>query len=170
MAGRVLQLSIKPKTPGEHGLPKRAVLELRVTSQGADGDYNHYRATTLDGDPDQAILIVTKELLARLGAEGWPIRPGDLGENLTLDDVPEAALGPGARVELADVVLEVTKPCDPCIELHSLPYVGPTRGPEFVRTLVGRRGWYARVLSPGIVRPGCPVTVVAGGGAPIARS
>jgi len=170
MTGRVLQLGIKPKTPGEHGLPKHPVPELRVTIQGADGDYNHYRATTLDGDPDQAILIVTKELLAGLGAEGWPIRPGDLGENITLDDVPEMALGPGTRVELGEVILEVTRPCDPCTGLYSLPYVGPSRGPEFVRALVGRRGWYARVLSPGVLRPGFPVAVVAGGGAPISRS
>jgi MOSC domain-containing protein YiiM len=80
------------------------------------------------------------------------VEPGHLGENITLDQVPESELRPGTRVRVEEVLLEVTKPCDPCTELHSLPYVGAGRGPEFVRTLVNRRGWYARVLIPGVVR------------------
>lgn len=160
MAGRILQLSSKSKTPGEHGLPKRAVSELRLTPAGAEGDYNHYRTTQLAGDPDQAILLMTEEVLVQLRAEGWPVHPGDLGENITLDQVPEVALRPGARVQLGEVALEVTKACDPCTELTALPYVGSARGPEFVRTLVRRRGWYARVLVPGLVRLDTPVVVL----------
>jgi MOSC domain-containing protein YiiM len=158
---KVLQLNIKPKTPGEFGLPKQAVPELRITSTGAEGDYNHYRATTLKGDPDQAILLVTQELLSQLRAEGWPVEPGHLGENITLDRVSESELRPGTRVRVAEVVLEVTKPCDPCTELHSLPYVGARRGKEFVRALVNRRGWYARVLVPGMVTVNAPVQVLS---------
>jgi MOSC domain-containing protein YiiM len=159
MSGHILQLNIKPQTPGEYGLPKTAVPELHITRAGADGDYNHHRATKLQGDPDQAILLVTQEVLTQLRTEGWPVRPGDLGENITLDLVPEAALQPGTKVELGPVLLEVTKPCNPCTELHSLPYVGPERGPQFVRSMVSRRGWYARVLTPGVVRLDTPVAV-----------
>jgi MOSC domain-containing protein YiiM len=56
-------------------------------------------------------------------------------------------------------VLEVTKPCDPCTVLFTLPYVGAKRGPEFLRTMLGRRGWFARVLQGGTVRAGAPVEV-----------
>src|SRR5687768_6359581 len=59
MSAHVLQLSVKPKTPGEYGLPKHPVTELRITPSGADGDYNNYRQRTLAGDPDQAILLLT---------------------------------------------------------------------------------------------------------------
>src|SRR5512143_2595903 len=118
MAGRILQLSTKPETPGTYGLPKRPVPELRVTTRGAEGDYNNYRTRTLGGDPEQAILIVTDEVLACLRAEGWPISPGDLGENITLAGVSEASLVPGSQVSLGEVRLEITKRCDPCTELH----------------------------------------------------
>ena len=43
--------------------------------------------------------------------------------------------------------------------LYSLPYVGPERGPAFLRTLHGRRGWFARVVQGGAVYPGTPVEV-----------
>ncbi len=159
MTGRILQLSIKPETPGEFGLPKRAVSELRVTARGAEGDYNHYRTRTLGGDPDQAILVVTKEVLDRLRTEGWPVAPGDLGENITLAGVAESSLVPGTRLALGDVHLEITKRCEPCTELHSLPYVGKARGAEFVKSMVDRRGWYARVLAEGALRLDTPVRV-----------
>jgi MOSC domain-containing protein YiiM len=160
MPAHVIRLSVKPRTPGEHGLPKRAVPELRVTEAGAEGDYNDYRTRSQAGDPDQAILLLSDEVLRQLNAEGWPVRPGDLGENLTLGVVPESALSPGTRLGVGEVLLEVTHRCDPCTELYSLPYVGEARGPEFVRTTVNRRGWYARVLAAGVIRPDMPVTLL----------
>jgi MOSC domain-containing protein YiiM len=159
VAGHLLRLSVKPRIQGEHGLPKFAVDELRVTGDGAQGDYNNYRMRKLAGDPNQAILVLTDEIIRQLNAEGWPVRPGDLGENLTLGGVPEASLQAGTRLVLGEVCLELTLRCDPCTELYTLPYVGAERGPEFVRTLVDRRGWYARVISPGVLRPDTPVAV-----------
>ena len=149
MTGRVLQLSVKPETPGEFGLPKRAVPELFVTATGAAGDFNRYRTTQLPGDRDQALLLMTQDLLDTLRAEGWPVERGDLGENLTLGGVPESSLAPGVRLRLGPVELEISKACAPCTETYSLPYIGPEQGPAFVRALVGRRGWYARVLREG---------------------
>jgi MOSC domain-containing protein YiiM len=159
--GSVVRLSVKPQTTGEHGLPKRAVPELRITAAGAEGDYNHYRTTKVKGDPDLAILMLTEEVLGGLRSEGWPVQPGDLGENLTLAGIPESSLKPGSRVSIGTVELEVSLACDPCNETYILPYVGKEKGPEFVRTLVGRRGWFARVLSGGIVATGDPVSVTA---------
>jgi MOSC domain-containing protein YiiM len=160
MPAHVIRLSFKPRTPGAHGLPKHAVAELRVTEVGAEGDYNNYRMRQLAGDPDQAILILTDEVLRQLNAEGWPVRPGDLGENLTLGSVTESALQPGTRLRLGTACLEVTHRCTPCTELYTLPYVGDARGPEFVRTTVDRRGWYARVVTPGLIRQDTPVELL----------
>lgn len=163
--GLLLQVSAKSQAAGHPGLPKLALSALQITPAGAIGDYNHYRARSLDNDPAQAILLITEEVLSTLNAEGWPARPGDLGENLTLR-LPERGLVPGSRVEVGPVVLEVTLACDPCTELYTLPFVGEERGPEFLRTMKGRRGWYARVITGGEVRPGMPARIVAAGSIP----
>jgi MOSC domain-containing protein YiiM len=161
MTGIVLRTSIKPRTPGQRGLPKPSVPSLEVTPRGAVGDFNNYRAGQMPDDLDQALLLLTEEVLHDLQSEGWPVQPGDLGENLTLAGVPERMLAPGVTLRIGDVLVEVTLACDPCTTLYGLPYVGRERGPEFLRRLNGRRGWYARVLQPGLVTPGSPVVLVA---------
>jgi MOSC domain-containing protein YiiM len=155
----VERLSVKPQTPGEYGLPKRAVPGFEVTTRGAAGDYNNYRERELPGDLDLAILVITREVLDALQGEGWPVEAGDLGENITVAGCSEALLAPGTRLQVGEVELEISKACDPCKEVYTLPYIGESRGPAFVRTLVGRRGWYARVLRPGTIAVGAPVEV-----------
>jgi MOSC domain-containing protein YiiM len=157
--GRIVRLHLKPREGRARGLPKRGVPSLTVTPAGVEGDFNRWRTEEAGGDPDQAVLLLREEILADLRAEGWPVQPGELGENLTVAGLPADALQPGAQVCLGEVVLELSKPCDPCIVLYSLPYVGIERGPAFVRTLRGRRGWFARVVRGGIVRPDMAVEV-----------
>lgn len=156
----ISRLGTKPKVAGEVGLPKRAVAALRFTAAGAEGDYNHYRTTELGGDPDQAVLVVTEDLLAQLTSEGWPVQPGDLGENLTLRGVAESALSAGVVLEAGAVRVLLTKPCEPCTNLYALPYVGQRDGPAFLKATVGRRGWYGRVVAPGEIQTGAAVTVL----------
>jgi MOSC domain-containing protein YiiM len=157
--GRIVQLSLKPREGRARGLPKRPVTTLTVTTEGVQGDFNRWRTEKAGGDPDQAVLLIREETLAELRAEGWPVQPGDLGENLTVADLPADALRPGVHVRLGQVVLEISKPCDPCTVLYSLPYVGVNRGAAFLRALRGRRGWFARVLQAGTVEANLPVRV-----------
>ncbi len=159
MRGRIVQLHLKPREGRSRGLPKRAAPELAVTLTGVAGDFNRWRTEKAKGDPDQAVLILSEEVLVALRAEGWPVKLGDLGENLTVANIPPEAFGPGARVRVGSVELEVSKRCDPCIVLYSLPYIGTERGAAFVRTLAGRRGWFARVVRGGTIRPDMPVHV-----------
>jgi MOSC domain-containing protein YiiM len=158
--GRVVQLHLKPREGRARGIPKRPVSELTITPAGVEGDFNRWRTEKANGDPDQAVLLLSQEILADLRREGWPVQPGELGENLTLADLPLDALRPGARVRADGVEMEVTKPCDPCRILFTLPYVGVKRGPEFLRVMLGRRGWYARVLQGGTIRAGASVEVI----------
>lgn len=157
--GRVRQLNVKAETPGQRGLPKAPVPEARLGPHGTSGDFNRFRHEEKHDDPRMAILILPIETIAALDREGWPVRPGDLGENITSEGLPYEAFAPGAHVRVGEAELEVTKPCDPCDILNTLPYVGTARGPEFVRTTLGRRGWYARVVREGTVRPGDPIDV-----------
>jgi MOSC domain-containing protein YiiM len=104
-------------------------------------------------------------------ARGLPKRPvpeltitpdGVLGENLTVAGLPAGSLGAGAQVRVEDVVLEVSKACDPCTILYGLPYVGMERGGTFLHAVRGRRGWFARVVRGGTVRVGMQVIVLSG--------
>jgi MOSC domain-containing protein YiiM len=128
-----------------------------ITSDGVEGDFNRWRTEKAGGDPDQAVLLLEEAVLSELGSEGWPVGPGDLGENLLIAGLPREALAPGVRLRAEGVALEISKRCDPCVVLYGLPYVGVERGPAFVRTLRGRRGWFARVLRGGVVRVGMEI-------------
>ena len=158
--GTVFRLHRKPETGEERGLPKDAVPEAFLTSAGVEGDFNRYRHEEKHDDPDMAILLEPLETLEDLRREGWPIAPGDIGENITTSGIPYQELLPGRVLEVGEARLMVAKACTPCENLYRLPYVGPSRGPEFLRTILDRRGWFARVLRPRTVRVGDAIDVL----------
>jgi MOSC domain-containing protein YiiM len=152
--GRVFELHRKPKTGTEHGLPKPATPEVRLTASGVVGDFNRYRHEERHDDPAMAILVLPMETIRELGDEGWPVRPGDLGENVTSEAIAYEDWRPGRKFRIGTAVISISKACVPCTNLYGLPYVGVARGPEFLKATLGRRGWYARVVGPGRVRTG----------------
>jgi MOSC domain-containing protein YiiM len=152
--GRVYQINVKPMTPGARGLPKISVGSASITKNGVDGDFNVYRHEELDDDPDSAVLLMPLETLQKLNGEGWPIRPGDIGENITTEGIPYNEFSPSRKFVLGSVEVQVSRACTPCDNLFLLPYVGREKGPEFLKVMLGRRGWYARVLREGRVRKG----------------
>jgi MOSC domain-containing protein YiiM len=157
MDGRVVALHRKPPVANERGLPKPSVEEIRVGTAGVEGDFNRYRQEKLAGDPDSALLLIPIETVHDLNREGWPVSHGDLGENISTEGIPYAALSPGTSWQIGSVTATVSRACDPCNFLYGLSYVGPQKGPAFLRTMVGRRGWYARVVTPGRIRVGDPI-------------
>ena len=152
--GSVYRLHRKPETGEERGLPKHAVAEALLTRAGLEGDFNRYRHQEKHDDPDMAVLLESLETLEGLRREGWPIAPGDLGENITTSGISEPEFVPGRVFEVGEAELRIAKACTPCENLYLLPYVGESRGPEFLRTMLDRRGWFARVERPGRVRVG----------------
>jgi MOSC domain-containing protein YiiM len=87
MQGRVVQVHRKPKLGRERGIPKQVVPALTLTLEGVEGDFNRWRTEKAGGDPDQAVLLLSDEILAELRAEGWPVQRGELGENLTMAEL-----------------------------------------------------------------------------------
>jgi len=152
--GEIQQINVKPQTKGEHGLPKKPVDSAFVTRAGVEGDFNVYRHEERRDDPDQALLIMPLETIRKLNSEGWPIKPGDLGENFTTRGIPYGEFGVGKVFSAGGVRFQISKACDPCNNLFLLPYVGSSRGPKFLKVMLGRRGWYARVLEEGRVDAG----------------
>lgn len=152
--GTVVGLFVKRETPGERGLPKQPVPDARFTFGGVDGDFNRWRTEEKAGDRQYAVLVLPEETLEELRHEAWPVRPGDLGENVLTRGVPYGEFGDHRRWSLGEVEIEVAKPCEPCDNLALLSYVGQDRCTEFMRTMIGRRGWYARVAREGTIHPG----------------
>lgn len=152
-AGRIHQLNIS-----RGGVPKLPVAEGDVTTLGLAGDYQ--RDTRNHGGPDRALCLYTLEQIRRLQAEGHPIHPGSVGENVTLEGVPQEALMPGARLRLgAEVEVELTAYAAPCTTIAESFADG-----DFTRisdkTHPGESRVYARVLRTGRVRAGDPATLV----------
>ena len=162
--GRIVQVNVKPEGAGRPGLPKRPVESARLTAEGVEGDFNHYRTQGRRGDPDYAVMLMTVDAIEDINGEGWPVKAGDIGENVTVDGVPYADLGPGRRVRVGGATVEITGPATPCANLYTLPYVGEERGPAFLKTMLGRRGWYARVIDEGDLAPGGAVELLGESG------
>jgi MOSC domain-containing protein YiiM len=152
--GVVHQINVKPRIPGEHGLPKRPVESVLVTKGGLAGDFNLYRQEELGGDPDSAVLLMPLETILQLNAEGWPVKIGDLGENFTTAGIPYGRFSPRKAFRVGEAVVEVSRACNPCKNLYLLPYISASKGPNFIKVMLGRRGWYARVRREGKVRRG----------------
>ena len=154
MIGQVYQINVKPETPGERGLPKFPIDSAFVTLKGIEGDYNRYRNGLIkNGDLDMAVLVMPLEMILQLNSEGWPIKPGDLGENITAKGIPYDSFAPEKVYCIGNNVrIKISRACNPCGNLKLLPYVGREKWPQFGKTMLHRRGWYARVLEAGKIK------------------
>jgi len=162
MAGRIYRINIKSNTPGQRGLPKRSVESALVTRMGVGRDFNRHRHEKKGDDPDMALLLLSLETIQELNEEGWPIQPGDIGENITTVGIPYDSFTTGKKYRLGAAEIQISQRCDPCRNLYLLPYVGDEKGPNFLKTMLGRRGWYARVLTEGQIRERDIIDEVAG--------
>ena len=140
------------------GVPKLSRTSAWIDRNGLEGDAQRNRR--VHGGPDRAVCLYSWDLIQALQAEGHPIGPGTMGENLTLAGVDWAAVRTGARLEIGPVVLEVTSYTSPCSNItHAFADGGFVRVAQKVRP-----GWsrlYARVLEEGTVHVGDAVILVA---------
>ena len=110
MSGTVLQVSLS-----RGGVPKLPVLAGQLTEAGVAGDSWRYR---FHGGPRQAILLITVEGIDELVAQGFPLFPGALGENLTIRGIARRALQPGRRLQAGEATVELTKVRIPCAAIE----------------------------------------------------
>jgi MOSC domain-containing protein YiiM len=153
MTGSILQINISPG-----GIPKRPIPEATITAEGILGD--RWAHPDIHGGPKQAVLLITAEGIEELIAQGYPLFPGALGENLTIAGLDRRQMRVGQRYRVSEVLLELTKLRAPC---DTLSVYGPGIQRAIYDSQVkagdpstprwGLGGFYARVLKAGTIRP-----------------
>ena len=153
MTGSILQINISAG-----GIPKRPIPEATVIVEGILGD--RWAHPEIHGGTNQAVLLITAEGIEELTAQGYPLFPGALGENLTISGIDRRQMRVGQRYRVGEVLLELTKLRGPCATLD-------VYGPEIQKAIYdpqvnsgdpsaprwGLSGFYARVLRGGMIRP-----------------
>jgi MOSC domain-containing protein YiiM len=114
--------------------------------------------TVHHGGADKAVHAHFAQHLAWWGERrGWPLAPGEVGENLTLGP-PDGGEAPaettfclGDVLQAGSAVLQVTQPRIPCFKQAAV-----LRLPEGLAAIArsGRTGMYLRVLQPGTLQAG----------------
>lgn len=129
-----------------------------MTVGGVAGDAQRDRE--LHGGPDRALCLFAMELIRALQAEGHPITPGQIGENLTVEGLDWNKVAPGARLLLGeDVLVEVTRYTSPCTNIRAA-FTGGEYARVSQKRHPGASRVYARVLRTGAIRRGDPVRLL----------
>src|SRR5262249_5214896 len=109
----------------------------------------------------KAILLITVEGIDELVAQGFPLAPGALGENLTTRGLNRSALRLGQRFHVGDAAIELTQIRAPCATLdvygpgiQATMYDARVQAGDHGSPRWGLSGFYASVIQPGIVRAG----------------
>ena len=151
--GSIVQISIS-----DGGVPKTPLDRATVGTHGITGD--RQRNTTSHGGPERALCLFSIEVIEALQAQGHPIGPGDVGENLTLRGIDWARVVPGARLRLGDdVLVEVMDYTPPFTHIARYFHDADSRHISQKHN-PGQSRVYARVLARGALSPGDPVTLV----------
>ena len=140
------------------GVPKSKVESADIMKKGVEGDFNRFRDGR-GGNTDRAVCIFSLELIQRLKDEGHPIEIGSTGENLTIRGVEWESLSEGTRLEIGDVVLELSEPCAPCSKIGE-SFIGRRFDRVDHNQEYGWSRWLARVLREGRVTVGDSVNIV----------
>lgn len=136
------------RSPG--GIPKLPVPDVQITESGLQGDgHNHSKHV----QPDRAVCLWDMETIRDLIEEGFPLRPGAAGENLTLEGLHVQRLDSGTLLEVGEVVLKLTQPRKPCYVLDEIDV-------RLKDVVIGRLGFMAAVVCGGTVAPGMSVRVL----------
>jgi MOSC domain-containing protein YiiM/GNAT superfamily N-acetyltransferase len=153
MDGRVLQVNVSPG-----GVPKLPVERAWVGELGLDGDRHHH--DTVHGGPHRAVALLAIEAIERVQADGHPIEPGSVGENLTTIGIELATLAPGTRLAIGDqLVLEIASPANPCDVIRGSFLAGKS-GRISILLHPSDSRMYARTIVEGEVRPGDAIEVL----------
>ena len=141
------------------GVPKVPLPSAEVSALGLIGDKQG--SPEIHGGSERALCLYSLERIQALQAEGHPIYPGSVGENLTIAGLEWNRVVPGTRLQLgAEVLVEITRYTSPCNSIEHFFLDG-----KYGRiSQTSHPGWsrvYAQVLNPGKIQPGDLALILA---------
>jgi len=151
MDGRVLQVNVSPG-----GVPKHSVDRAWIATDGLVGDAHRHRY--VHGGPHRAVALLGIEAIERVQADGHPIEPGSVGENLTTMGIELSHLPVGTRLAIGSAVLELSGPANPCDVIKGSFRDGKS-GRISILTHPSDSRMYARVIVEGEVCAGDEIVV-----------
>ncbi len=106
--------------------------------------------------------LIHGELFDELAGHGFPVRPGDLGENVATRGIALLALPRGTRLRLgAEALVEITGLRNPCKQIDDFQpgLMQAVLDRDAAGNLIRKAGVMAVVLASGTIRPGDPIAV-----------
>lgn len=157
MKGHIFQINCS-----DGGVPKLAVREAALTLTGLIGDRQAH--PKIHGGPERAVCLFALEKILELQAEGHPIYPGSVGENLTVAGLDWGRLAPGLKIALGEeVLIEITSYAGPCRNIQE-SFINHQFKRISQKVYPGEARLYARVLRTGRLQVGHEVRVLEGNG------
>jgi MOSC domain-containing protein YiiM len=163
---------------GSHTFSKPLAPSIRLLAGlGVEGDVHagatvrhRSRAARYPTVPNlRQVHLIHTELHEELGARGFSVRPGEMGENVATRGLDLLGLPTGARLQLGDgAVIEVTGLRNPCSQLDGLRpgLTAAVLDRDDQGALVQKAGVMAIVIASGVVRPDDPILVTPPPGRP----
>lgn len=151
--GRVVSLNVS-----NGGVPKLPIERAALGELGLEGDKHRAR---FHGGPTAALCLFSMETIERLRAEGHPIYPGAIGENVTVAGIEWGDVKPGVQLRIGPTLVEVTRYTQPCKNIAAAFTDGDFGRVEAARH-PGDARVYARVVEGGTVATGDGVELVRG--------
>ena len=138
-----------PAKPADHftRLPLESV--PLVAGYGIEGDRK-------GGHPDRHLNIMAQESLTELGAEGFLVEPGQMGEQIIVGGLAQNLnnLPAGTQLQFGDqAIVEIVKPRTGCDRFEAIQSKHPSAA-------AGRLGMMARVVAGGSIRVGDSIKIM----------
>ncbi len=132
----------------ESSMVKTSVPLLQVAKTSIEGD--RFSDPRHHGTPDSVFYAMSKDTYTEMNKRlGLQLKPGQLGENATMEMLDEQQIAVGDTFQVGGVVIEATCPRIPCEKLN---YVTQNAKAQMAMVEIQKPGIYFRIIETGMIK------------------